>query len=114
MGRGPVLHPSVGGGLAEHPVLEHEAGHVLAPGRGVQELLEAFVGHVPVDLDGQEKQVGPVGLHAGGQRGDPTWRRAGGPSVTGLTSVGIEAVESAYLDTLTGRIDPSVGLVLSL
>ena len=45
-------------GLAEHAVVEHEAGDALAARRGVQHLLQAFVHHVAVALHGDHEGVG--------------------------------------------------------
>ena len=69
-GRGHVT-----AGLAEHAVVEHEAGDALAARGGVQHLLESFVDHVAVALDGDHQRVGLGPLHAGGERRRATVQR---------------------------------------
>ena len=63
-GLGPLPEHRRGGhvasGLAEDPVVEHDAGDLLTAGRGVQHLLEAFADHVAVALHREDD-----GLRAG-------------------------------------------------
>ena len=74
----------VAAGLAEDAVVEHEAGDVLAPGGGVDDLLQALVDHVAIALDGEHDGVGLGPLDTGGQRR--------GPAVQGLEHLDVEVV----------------------
>ena len=40
--------------LAEHSVVQQNAGHILAPRGSMQHLLETFVHHVAIALDGED------------------------------------------------------------
>ena len=62
-------------GLAEHAVVQQEAGDLLAAGRGVDDLLQALVHHVAVALDGEDERVRPGPLDPGGQRRRPAVQR---------------------------------------
>ena len=69
-------------GLAEHAVVEEHARHALAPRRGVEHFLQAFVDHVAVAL---QREHGLVGLHALHPR-----RHRGGATVERLHHVDVE------------------------
>ena len=58
----------VAAGLAEHAVVQQDAGDVLAARRGVEHLLQAFVHHVAVALQREHERVGEHALHAGRDR----------------------------------------------
>ena len=47
----------------------------LTAGRGVDDLLQPFVDHVPVALNGEDEGVGLGPLHAGGERRRPAVQR---------------------------------------
>ena len=64
---------------------------VLAPGRGVEDLLQTLVDHVAVALDGEDDRVGPGPLDPGGQRR--------GPAVQRLEHLDVEVVRE-------GRVAP--------
>ena len=56
-------------GVAEHPVVEHEAGDRLAAAGGVQHLGEPFRDHVAVALQRVDGAIGEHALHPGGDGG---------------------------------------------
>ena len=65
----------VAAGLPEHAVVEQDAGDLLAAGRGVEYLLQAFVDHVAVALQREDERVGQHALHAGRDRGRASVQR---------------------------------------
>jgi hypothetical protein len=54
----------VAAGLAEHAVVQQDAGDLLAPCRRVEYLLETLVHHVAVALEREHHRIGPHALHA--------------------------------------------------
>ncbi len=56
-------------GVTEHAVVEHQAGDLLAPSTGVQDLVETFADHVSVALAREHHGIGLHPLDAGGDRG---------------------------------------------
>ena len=67
----------VAAGLAEHPVVQQDAGDALAAAAGVQHLLQALVHHVAVALD---REHDAVGLHRASRRSPPTARGRAAPA----------------------------------